>query len=87
MVRVGLLVVAALAVLPVQAAVARPRPPADPNAIRCKKLAVTGSLVRTERICKTNAEWRKIMDQQGRDADDLVTRSRAGMDCRFNGSC
>jgi len=51
----------------------------DPNAVRCKRLEVTGSLVRRERICKTNAEWRAITDQQGRDADDLITRSRSGM--------
>lgn len=51
----------------------------DPNAVRCKRLAVTGSLVRKERICKTNAEWRAISEQQNRDADDLITRNRAGM--------
>lgn len=51
----------------------------DPSATRCKRLAVTGSLVRKERICKTNAEWRAISEQQNRDADDLITRSRAGM--------
>lgn len=51
----------------------------DPNATRCKRLSVTGSLVRKERVCKTNAEWRAISEQQNRDADDLITRSRAGM--------
>ncbi|NWK98566.1 hypothetical protein DM806_23455 [Sphingobium lactosutens] len=51
----------------------------DPNAVRCKRLDVTGSLVRKERICRTNAEWRVISEQQNRDADDLITRSRAGM--------
>jgi hypothetical protein len=51
----------------------------DPNAVRCKRLSVTGSLVRQERICKTNAEWRKISEQQNRDADDLIGRNRAGM--------
>lgn len=51
----------------------------DPNAMRCKRLDVTGSLVRKERICKTNAEWRAISDRQNRDADDLIIRSRAGM--------
>ncbi|MCI4590923.1 hypothetical protein MOK15_12580 [Sphingobium sp. BYY-5] len=51
----------------------------DPNAVRCKRLEVTGSLVRKERICKTNAEWRAISEQQNRDADDLITRSRVGM--------
>ena len=51
----------------------------DPNAVRCKRFQVTGSLVKKERICKTNAEWRAISEQQNRDADDLITRSRAGM--------
>lgn len=51
----------------------------DPNATRCKRLDVTGSLVRKERICKTNAEWRAISDRQNRDANDLINRSRAGM--------
>jgi len=51
----------------------------DPNAVRCKRLSVTGSLVSSKRICKTNAEWQSIGDQQNRDADDLITRSRAGM--------
>jgi hypothetical protein len=51
----------------------------DPNAVRCKRLTVTGSLARKERICKTNAEWRAISEQQNRDADDLISRNRAGM--------
>jgi hypothetical protein len=51
----------------------------DPNAVRCKRFQVTGSLVKKERICKTNAEWRAITEQQNRDADDLITRSRSGM--------
>lgn len=59
----------------------------DPAAVRCRRLDVTGSLVRKERICKTNAEWRAIREQQGRDAEDLIDRSRAGMDCRADGSC
>lgn len=51
----------------------------DPNAVRCKRMATTGSLVRKERTCRTNAEWKKISEQQNRDADDLITRSRSGM--------
>ena len=51
----------------------------DPNAVRCKRFQVTGSLVKKERVCKTNAEWRAITEQQNRDADDIITRSRAGM--------
>lgn len=51
----------------------------DPNAVRCKRFPVIGSLVKKERVCKTNAEWRKFNDQQSRDADDLISRNRAGM--------
>lgn len=65
-------------------------PPTDrnaPEATRCRTLDVTGSLVRKERICKTNAQWKAIAEQQGGDADNLIERSRAGMDCRASGSC
>lgn len=51
----------------------------DPNAVRCRKIGVTGSLVRTEKICKTNAEWRAIAEGHNREADDFITRSRTGM--------
>ena len=51
----------------------------DPDAIRCRKIDVIGSLVKKERICKTNAQWAASADAQNRDADDLITRSRAGM--------
>ncbi|MFC0685702.1 hypothetical protein [Novosphingobium clariflavum] len=50
-----------------------------PNTVRCKQLTETGSLVVKKRICKTNAEWRAIREQQSQDADDLITRNRAGM--------
>lgn len=53
--------------------------PRDPNAVRCRKIDVIGSLVKKERICKTNAQWVAAGDAQNRDADDLITRSRAGM--------
>jgi hypothetical protein len=51
----------------------------DPNAVRCKSLKVTGSLVKRERICRTNAEWRASSDQENRDAENLIERSRSGM--------
>ena len=63
-------------------ALAQNKPPLDkndPNAVRCRRLQVTGSLIKKDRVCKTNAEWRGISEQQNRDADDLITRSRAGM--------
>ena len=53
--------------------------PKDPNYMRCRKIQVTGSLVKKERLCKTNAEWAKSRDQQQRDAGEFIERSRAGM--------
>lgn len=35
----------------------------DPDQqIRCRRMPVTGSLVRRERICRTVAEWRRLSD-------------------------
>lgn len=51
----------------------------DPQAIRCRRLEETGSLVRKQRVCKTNAEWRALSEQGNRDADDIISRNRAGM--------
>jgi hypothetical protein len=52
--------------------------PKDPNYVRCRKLAITGSLVKKERICKTNAEWAKSSEDAQRNADDLISRNRTG---------
>lgn len=71
----GLIVMA----MPVLAQDKAPLDKNDPNAVRCKRFQVTGSLVKKERVCKTNAEWRAITEQQNRDADDIITRSRSGM--------
>jgi hypothetical protein len=60
------------------AAAAEKLDPKDPNYLRCRKIAVTGSLVKKERICKTNAEWAKAMEETQRNADDLITRNRTG---------
>ena len=36
---------------------------ADPDqSIRCRRVDVTGSLVKKGKVCKTIAEWRAIMD-------------------------
>lgn len=57
----------------------------DPNQMRCRKFQVTGSLVKKDRICKTNAEWAKITEDMQRNADNLIGRGRTGQDCRANG--
>lgn len=52
--------------------------PKDPNYMRCRKIQVTGSLVKKERICKTNAEWARASEDAQKNADDLVGRNRTG---------
>ena len=57
----------------------------DPNYMRCRKIQVTGSLVKKDRVCKTNAEWAKITEDMQRNADNLIGRGRTGQDCRAGG--
>lgn len=52
--------------------------PKDPNYLRCRKIQVTGSLVKKDRICKTNAEWAKASEDAQKNADDLIGRNRTG---------
>lgn len=56
---------------PPSAAPAAPAAPAAaPNPddqIRCRRMAVTGSIARFERVCKTVGEWRRLA-QNGNDA-------------------
>jgi predicted secreted protein len=73
------LAIAILTTAPVGAAVAQsgaepaaaaPAPTAadDPSQqIRCRRIAVIGSLIRRERVCKTLAEWRQLQER-GNDA-------------------
>ena len=46
----------------------------DPAYIRCKTEEETGSLVRAHSTCRTNAEWRRVEDQNNADARDMVDR-------------
>ena len=57
----------------------------DPNYMRCRKILETGSLVKKQRICKTNAEWAKVNDEMQHNADNLIGRNRVGFDCRATG--
>lgn len=53
----------ALSIAPVNASDEKPvkTASADPEqAIKCRKISVTGSLVRKAKICRTVAEWKEI---------------------------
>ena len=52
--------------------------PKDPNYMRCRKIQVTGSLVKKERICKTNAEWARANEDAQKNVEDLIVRNRTG---------
>ncbi|TPE58828.1 hypothetical protein FJQ54_16635 [Sandaracinobacter neustonicus] len=52
--------------------------PKDPNYVRCRKIQVTGSLVKKERICRTNAEWARASEDAQKNAGDLIGRNRTG---------
>lgn len=49
----------------------------DPDQkIKCKRIEVTGSLVRKERVCKTVAEWRALQESGNQNARDIVDHGR-----------
>lgn len=74
--------VAVLILLPVAGHAQDPAKITDrksPNFVRCVRLEETGSLVKKTRVCKTNAEWTQLQENQSREATDLVERNRSGM--------
>lgn len=49
---------------------------ADDNKIKCRKIAVTGSLVKKSKVCRTVAEWRIISDKGNQNARDIIESGR-----------
>jgi hypothetical protein len=49
----------------------------DPDAVRCIKTPVTGSIVRKTKICRTNAEWQKFQEREKAESDEFLERNRA----------
>lgn len=56
----------------------------DPNYVRCRKLEVTGSLVRKTRVCKTNAEWQRLAEKGSGDAQEIFQRNLEGASTNGN---
>lgn len=48
------------------------RAPSDASYIRCRRIELSGSLVKKLRVCNTNAEWRRITDKGNQDARDSM---------------
>ncbi|MGB5076278.1 MAG: hypothetical protein WBO17_02210 [Sphingorhabdus sp.] len=58
--------------------------PADPDQqIKCRKIQVSGSLIRKIRTCRTIAEWRRAQ-QEGNDAARAIVGENvcSGGECR-----
>lgn len=54
-------------------ATATATPAADPDQkIKCRKIEVTGSMVKKGRVCKTIAQWRAITDNNNYLAREMV---------------
>jgi len=53
-------------------AVAAQAAPSENDKIKCRSIAVTGSLVRREKVCKTVGEWRRISLLGNERVRDLV---------------
>lgn len=46
--------------------------PYAPDAIRCERVAITGSRARRTRVCMTNAEWADQRSAGNRNASELL---------------
>jgi hypothetical protein len=49
--------------------------PYAPDAVRCERVAVTGSRVRRTRVCMTNAQWAEQRRAGNRDASRMIDQS------------
>ncbi len=45
------------------------------DVVKCRTLAVTGSMVRKSRVCRTVAQWRRLSDAGNRDAREMLRES------------
>lgn len=80
------IIIASLALVTGSAALATDSPPAskvnapvsadDDTTIKCRSIAVTGSLVKKERTCKTVAEWRRLRERGNDVAREIADYSR-----------
>lgn len=52
--------------------------PADPAFIKCRRIAMPGSLVRKARVCKSNADWKKSWDAGNQNARDTYEAMNKG---------
>ena len=57
----------------------KPLPPKDrrdPDYVRCRLTDVTGSLVKKEKICRTNREWEAMRVRGNSEAERFIEQNR-----------
>lgn len=70
------LIVAAVAlVLPAVALAQTPAPAKAEDKVKCRRIAETGSMARTQKVCRKESEWRRLQDTQRKEASELTTPS------------
>jgi hypothetical protein len=58
-----------IAITPVMSNEPAPQASADPDqAVKCRKVEVTGSMIKKGKVCRTIAEWKKIQANGNRTA-------------------
>ena len=48
----------------------------DPDYVRCRLIDVTGSLVKKEKICRTNREWEAMRVRGNSEAERFIEQNR-----------
>lgn len=63
-------------------------PMTHPYYVKCRKMEVSGSLVKKLRVCHTNEQWAQVWTQGNQNSRDIMDdySSKAG-DCRAQGLC
>jgi hypothetical protein len=46
--------------------------PTDPDFIKCRKTLEIGSLVKKNRVCRTNAKWKEVIENSSQNARATV---------------
>lgn len=50
----------------------------DPVFITCRRIEITGSLVKKARVCRTNNEWRIVSDKGNQNVRDTIDAMSKG---------
>lgn len=60
------------------------QPSSPDDKVRCRRIAITGSLIKAEKVCKTVGEWRRLADRGNDAVRDIMSTNTlcTGGECR-----